>query len=352
MKRTLRAGLATRYLVDDLPGAVQVGARLHGILLKIDAGEQLTKPSQEFLTVNGLHALEALVNGRATWETFSRQGEQERADRMLASSAKAEREAAQLIEAAIAKAAAVRANFAALANDPNLRRRREARELRERYGVGYVESENYPRVLALLKRISSGQRLKAQEVAWLKVEADCWTDELHKAWHAVEARAFTKAWESGGEPWDAVNASAHWRKAGESEQALNLTEAALPGVDADLKLRSALATTRGGAMRDLGRLKDAMALAIEARKLTSRDYRPCTLLGALHMELGDLIEGHEWYARAEKLGAPRQTIDQELRTLIDRSSSKERQRILDYLLLKDPERFGRLKTSRHDHRRE
>jgi hypothetical protein len=93
-------------------------------------------------------------------------------------------------------------------------------------------------------------------------------------------------------------------------------------------------------MRDLRRLEEAVSLACEAHKLTPSDYRPCTLLGAVHIELGDLTAGHEWYARAENLGAPRQAIDQELRTLLVRSSPEERQRIRDFLLLQDPERFA------------
>lgn len=52
-------------------------------------------------------------------------------------------------------------------------------------------------------------------------------------------------------------------------------------------------------MRDLRRLDEAKALASEAHQLTSSDYRPCTLLGAVHIELGELPTGHEWYAKAE-----------------------------------------------------
>lgn len=37
--------------------------------------------------------------------------------------------------------------------------------------------------------------------------------------------------------------------------------------------------------------------------------RTCTLLGAVHIELGDLISGHEWFKKAEQLGAAKALVD-------------------------------------------
>ena len=95
-------------------------------------------------------------------------------------------------------------------------------------------------------------------------------------------------------------------------------------------------------MRDLCRSDEALALATEAHDLEPHNYMPCTLIGALHMESGDLLAGREWYQKAEQLGAPREAIDSELRALIARSGHTERKRILDFLLLKDADRFGHL----------
>ncbi|MBA4767082.1 MAG: hypothetical protein H2049_05515 [Porphyrobacter sp.] len=344
MTHSQRADLAKRYLLEDLPGASQLGARLNGILLKIDSGEQVTALQRQFLVATGLHALCALSDGKITQGEFCPRAEQEQAARIEGASAKAVKDAAEKAACDEAKAAAIKETFAATARDPLLRRKREARELRQRFGIGYVESEDYPRVMALLRQVANRQRLKAEDVAWLKTEADdCWTDALQKAFHALEAEALTKAWETSGDPWDAVNASAHWRKADEPEQALRLTEAARAQIGPNPKLHSALATTRGGAMRDLRRLDDAKALANDAHGLTPSDYRPCTLLGAVHIELGDLQAGREWYAKAESLGASRQAIDNELRGLLMRSSIEEQQRIRESLLGHDPERFSWLR---------
>ena len=344
MTRSLHADLAKRYFLEDLPGATQLGARLNGILLKIDAGEQVTALQRQFLATTGLHALVTLADGKTTQGEFRVAAKQEQAARIEEAAVKALKDAAELAERTEARAAAVKATFAAMANDPALRRKREAKELRQRFGVGYIESEDYPRAMALLRQVANGQRLKVDDLAWLKTETGyCWTDELQRAWHALEAAALTKAWESSGDTWNAVNASGHWRKAGEPERALRLTDAALAKVGSNPKIRSALATTRGGAMRDLRRLDEAKALASEAHQLTSSNYRPCTLLGAVHIELGDLAAGHEWYAKAESLGASRHAIDGELRGLLMHASIPEQQRIREFLLRQDPERFAWLR---------
>lgn len=100
-------------------------------------------------------------------------------------------------------------------------------------------------------------------------------------------------------------------------------------------------------MRDAGRLTEAKALGLEAHELTPADLRPCTLLGAVSMELGDLPAGHEWYAKAEALGAERMVIDQDLRALLIRLEPDARDRIRAYLLGQDSDRFAWLRKWNH-----
>ena len=348
MSGSYQAGLAEKYLVDDLPGAGLIGARLNGILQKIEAGETLTSLAQAFLTSGGLNSLLALATGQIDRPAFEEAAARERSDRIQSAKDEADRVAAEQARKAEAMDAAVKARFAAMENDPVLRRKREARELRDRFGIGFIETEHYPRAMRLLKQVASGNRLTAEDVAWLSTEAvDCWTDALQQAWHRLEAEALTMAWEDGGDLWDAVNASAHWRKAAKSEKALEVTGAALAKAGRSPKPRSALLTTRGGAMRDAGRLTEARTLGLEAHELTPADFRPCTLLGAVSMGLGDLAAGHEWYAKAEDLGAERRAIDQDLRALLIRSEPDARDRIRNFLLEQDPERFAWLRNWNH-----
>ncbi|TDR36340.1 hypothetical protein DES43_1053 [Aquamicrobium defluvii] len=344
MAGSAQTGLAEKYLVDDLPGAALVGARLNGILQKIEAGEKLTTLAEAFLTSGGLNSLLALSTGQIDRPTFEETAERERSERIQRAKEHADRAAAEQAQKAEAMNAAIKARFAAMENDPVLRRKREARELRDRFDIGFIETEQYPRVMRLLKQVASGIRPTPEDIAWLATEADdCWTDALQKAWHRLEAEALTKAWAETGDLWDAVNASAHWRKAGEASQALEVTGAALDKAGRNPKPQSALLTTRGGAMRDAGRLNEARALGLEAHEMTPTDFRPCTLLGAVSMELGDLAAGHEWYAKAEALGAERRAIDQELKALLIRLEPNERNRIRAYLLEQDPERFAWLR---------
>ena len=348
MNPAQNSALAQRYLVDDLPGAHQPGARLHGILQRIDVGAQITPLARQFLSSNGLLALDALASGQLPLADFQAQAAKERNSRIQQASIQAAEAEAEAARIAAAKADAVKATFAAMASDPVLRRKREAKELRRRFGLGYVEDEHYGRVIGLLKRVAKGQRLALEDVAWLRTEAEyCWTDELQTAWHGLEAQALTEAWDRTGDAWNAVNASGHWRKAGEAERALSLTGKAMERASLSPKLQSALSTTRGGAMRDLRRLEEAEVLGRQAHSLTPGDYRPCTLLGAVLLERGDLAGGHDWYAKAEQLGASRKAIDQDLRSLLVRLPSQERQRICDYLIAQDPERFAWL-LRRHD----
>jgi Flp pilus assembly protein TadD len=355
MSRSTQARLAEKYLVDDLPGAALVGARLNGILQKIEAGETLTSLAQAFLTLRGLISLLALATGQIDRPTFEETAARERSDRIHERSdhiqkakSEADKAAAEQAQKAEAMNAAIKAHFAAMENDPVLRKRREARKLRDRFNIGFIESEHYPRAMRLLKQVASAKRLTPEDVAWLSTEAvDCWTDALQQAWHRLEAEALTKAWEENGDVWNVVNASAHWRKAHEPQRALEVTAEALNKAGRSPQPRSALLTTRGGAMRDAGRLTEARTLALEAHELTPADFRPCTLLGAVSMELGDLAVGHRWYAKAEALGAERRAIDQDLRALLIRSEPDASDRIRAYLLEQDPERFDWLRKWSH-----
>lgn len=143
---------------------------------------------------------------------------------------------------------------------------------------------------------------------------------------------------------NAVNASAHWRKADEPQQALDVTAAAVNKAGRSPKLRSALLTTRGRAMRDADRLTEARTLGLEAQELTPTDFRLCILIGTVSMELGDLAAGHEWYSKAETFGVERRAIDQDLRALLIRLEPIARDRIHAYLPEKDPERFARMRN--------
>ena len=158
--------------------------------------------------------------------------------------------AAAEAEAEAARQAAERAAASAsIFNDPEFRRRLEAKQLRRKYSVGYIEPHHYRRAMRLLGLLSQGQRLEAADVVWLQTEAEeCWTLAVAAAWNELEAQALSAVWRKTGDPWAAVNASSHWRKCDQPSMSLQLTSEALASASAP-KVRSALLTTRGGALR-------------------------------------------------------------------------------------------------------
>ncbi|MBK8750813.1 MAG: hypothetical protein IPL99_03805 [Candidatus Competibacteraceae bacterium] len=67
--------------------------------------------------------------------------------------------------------------------------------------------------------------------------------------------------------WHLVNASSHWRKADDPQNALNNTEILFSDSIKEVRLKAALFTTRGGALRDIGQLDEAEDCAHQAIKL-------------------------------------------------------------------------------------
>jgi len=114
MSGSTQAGLAEKYLVDDLPGAALVGARLNGILQKIEAGEPLTKLARGFLTSSVLDALVALASGQVDRPSFEEAAAREQLARIQRAKEQAERAAAEQARRVEAMDAAVKARFAAI----------------------------------------------------------------------------------------------------------------------------------------------------------------------------------------------------------------------------------------------
>ena len=100
-------------------------------------------------------------------------------------------------------------------------------------------------------------------------------------------------------------------------------------------------------MRDLGRRPEALQLGDQAHELQPQDFRPCTLLGAVHMELGDFDSGREWYAKAAERGASEHSIDTELRSIFQRADKASRAAMKIFLLAEDPKRYRWVNDKRY-----
>ncbi|MOA46587.1 hypothetical protein D3C78_1691170 [compost metagenome] len=75
-------------------------------------------------------------------------------------------------------------------------------------------------------------------------------------------------------------------------------------------------------------------------KLMPEDYRPCTLLGAVNVELGNYDMARKWYDKAVRLGAPEGAIDSDLRRIFLKADKAKRESIRAFLLAADAFRYA------------
>jgi hypothetical protein len=227
-------------------------------------------------------------------------------------------------------------------SDPKYIAKMKNRELRARYGnETFVEHDCFERLMSILKGVDAGRRMCAEDYTWLSTVAKPYfSDQLRAAYHRLEADFFIGEYKRTRDPWKAINASSQLRKCSDAPEA----EALLSAVDTSLlksaKLRSAFDTTRGGVMRDLRRWQDALRLGESAHSLAPNDFRPCTLLGAIHMELDQFDVGQAWYAKAVERGAKVESVDQDLQSVFSRSDRDKQAAMRAFLLDDDPVRYA------------
>lgn len=332
---------ASFYCVEDLAGAIQPSARLQIILEGLRLGKPTTRLGLAFLKDQNLMSLYRLVVGDISQESFRDLAIVEQKARIDAATAtrlaKAEAKVAHEAEMdAQAQTARIKRE-----SDPKYISIRRNKELRLRYGVmGYVEEEHFGRLMNILRKADASLRFSEEDFAWLSSAGeDYFSDEIYTAYHRAEAAAMAQEFSNTGDPWSAISASSHYRKCHQAEDAKELLAKVEPGKLNSNKIKSALCTTQGGVMRDLGEREEAKALGGKAHALMSKDFRPCTLLGAIYMETGELEIGREWYRKAIERGATHDSVDQELRSIFSRADKAMKERISAFLLLEDDVRY-------------
>ena len=348
--------IACQYCVEDLPGADRPGARLQKILDALQSGNPVTRLALEFLQRQDLEALHRLATGVLSYDRFRELALAEQSDRVAAAAiAKREREAearARIAEKRVQEAALrarreeaqKKAEVEQLAreSDPKYIAKQINRALCDRYRIhGFVEQRCIGRLMKILKTVDAGQRLSESDFVWLSTVAEAYfSNVLRSAYHLLEAAFFASEFKQKHDPWLAVNASSHYRKAGYANRAISLLSTVKLDKVKSAKLKSALCTTHGGAMRDLDRWDEALSLGEQAHELRSDDYRPCTLLGAIYMETGHYSLGQAWYAKAEERGAPTDHIDQELHHIFFHANKAKQEEMRAFLLNEDPRRYA------------
>jgi len=223
-----------------------------------------------------------------------------------------------------------------------------------KYGIGFIESAHMHRMIAILERVEVGARVADADVLWL-VKNDYRTYELKCAIHEIEAKYFREVFEKTNDPWAAVNASSHFRKAESPSEALSLLDRIEISSQSNDHLKSALCTTKGGALRDQKNYEEALLIGMQAHNFDARSFHPCTLIGVIHFETGDFALGEKWFAMALQRGATLDALDSEVRAILRRLNDVRRSTLADHLIKADPVRYAWLrqrKTGKHSEKRD
>ncbi|KAB2934133.1 MAG: hypothetical protein F9K25_04660 [Candidatus Contendobacter sp.] len=197
----------------------------------------------------------------------------------------------------------------------------------------------------ILYKLEIGERLNNVDVSWLTSEKWFRGNRIYQRYHSLEAIFCEQEYERTKNTWNIVNASSHWRKAGDPQKALNSTDILLSNSIKEVKLKAALLTTRGGALRDIGHLDETENFAHQAIQYYPKSYHPYTLLGAICFQMGRYGEGEYWFDEARKRGAPEKSEISEIIGILKKTrDKKEQEKFLAFLKEKYPSYTNKFKA--------
>ena len=342
--------VAKKYRVEDLAGASIPGSRLSNILQRLELGEgSISVIAQEFLRKEGLSALLRYAKNEYAIDEFLIVSEPEQSERRLAAKAKAiEEQAKQNLKDAAMRARLRKTNDRLIAerrafeNDPKNITKAKQLDLRRKYGLDYyIEKGIFPKIMNILRKVDKRVRLSENEVIWLSTEGiEYFTTILREKYHQNEADFHAGEFKKKKDPWSAVNASSHYRKCNKAKTADSMLSTIDVSTLKNRKLKSALCTTHGGVKRDLMKFDEALGLGEQAHLLTPKDFRPCTLLGAVNVENSDFELGQFWFRKAVERGYSEKSMDYELRSIFMCAEKSKQDALRDHLLKMDPVRYS------------
>ena len=340
--------LAVYYCVDDLRGAHIPATRLTTILERLQQDLPLGSLALTYLEKQGLLALHRHANGGSTVDKFREAAKAEQLQREIEAEVlklkreteQREREAARQSQMKLAQEKSKAARLA-LERDPKHIAKVRNQKLRASYDLDFfIEQDCFFTLMDILRRVDSGKRLSEKDILWLSTDGeDYYSDRLKSAYHCIEAEFFADQFKKSQDPWMAVNASSHYRKGDKPAVADKLLNAIDIEKKKSAKIKSAFFTTHGGVKRDLQQKDEALRFGEKAHLFMNKDFRPCTLIGAVYMETGRYVLGQEWYAKAVERGASEQAIDSDLRSIFMRADKIIQDEMRIHLLKVDPARY-------------
>ena len=322
--------LAVKYCIEDLTDSSRPGTFLANVICRIELAPdfipEITKECLEKAKLKALLKYACKQISFAEYLNIARSEQKER-DKQAAINAERNRKRKTL-------------------NAERNRKIETLNKLFQNYDLDafLINHGDIQKLKKIIGKANQDLRLNQNEIAWLMIARKgnyygYYTQNLREKYHKNEADFFSTEFKKTKNPWDAINASSHFRKCHHSKNADTL----LTSIDAtnlkSKKIKSALKTTFGGVKRDLKKFEDALSFGNKAHILTPNDFRPCTLLGAVNIEIGNYGEGQSWYAKAIKRGATEKSIDDDLRSIFMRSKEPERNNLAEFLYKNDPKRY-------------
>lgn len=212
------------------------------------------------------------------------------------------------------------------------------KELKAKYQIlGQLALDPFYEIMLKLER---EERLDPKQVIQLIEEGRLSRHgKIASAHYRLEAIFYEKEYRRTGNKWNLPSASSNWRKANEAEKALKVTENVSWNKVQESDLKSALLVTRGAAFRDLSQLDEAENCATQAMECQPDSHQPYTLMGAICYDLGKYADGDNWFEMGAKRGAD--DTDDEIERIVRMTKDKDKRReVAEYLLNKDPNRYG------------
>ncbi|MBN6709776.1 hypothetical protein JFL47_00770 [Haemophilus haemoglobinophilus] len=228
-------------------------------------------------------------------------------------------------------------------------------DVRKYFEVGYIDSSKFTKLMPILIRLYNKKRINEEQKVFLLIEKDEFGnsyfdyEKIYTQYHLIEGDYYLKEFQKHKDIWKLINASSHFRKANQSEKVKKYLENIDKKLLSSLKIESAYLTTYSAVNRDLGNFSRALDLANTAHIKQETDYRPCTLLGAIYFDLQNIEKGHEWFKKAQNLGADNNVLLAEIKNLYLKSSNEykfkleahfkyENQEIFDWIILQKKKR--------------
>lgn len=196
----------------------------------------------------------------------------------------------------------------------------------------------------IMLKLEREERLEPKQVVQLIEERRLFRHgKIAIAYYRLEAIFYEKEYKRTGNKWNLPSASSNWRKAHEPEKGLKVTENVNWSKVREADLKSALLVTRGAAFRDLTQLEEAESCAAQAMESQPDSHQPYTLMAAIFYDQGKYTDGDTWFEMAAERGA--NDIDDEIERIVRMTKDKnKRKEVVEYLLNKDPKRYGWAKS--------